>query len=421
MSSKSGGHDARIQGRQGPEVLKGRALSASHTKPKKLADREHEAAGCSKDGGCAEKFRENNDGFFTEQREISFKPTSNGGRGGLKVLQTEKVAEKLALLSNTCQKLSEKFANQKFQNRLEKENFCETSSKTTSIGGQGEDKNNREDGAGRGCSDRGADFERESRKGLPIKDTAWNESDTRLSSAVDSTSGSSENSQKGVKDVYQKVSFSNVERQPIRRGESGGVGDSHYIVKAGQVDLVNNDNGVDHEENSLKEAKSGHTGSFSKESRREVGRGRFGGDELRGENEYSTNYAQKVDNLCRINPKHQVKGHDQSLSPVVGLKFDLVNRSGGEDRDEIRGEIRGKNGNIFRETDEEKFWENNVEIFRNAFGDNHYLANAGRAGFFSKDNHQVRDFALENPDKRLSPSVDTIFKLALSLPEERSF
>ena len=43
-------------------------------------------------------------------------------------------AEKLDLLSDSCPEMSEKFAN---QNSLEKENFGETSPKTTSIGGRG--------------------------------------------------------------------------------------------------------------------------------------------------------------------------------------------------------------------------------------------------------------------------------------------
>ena len=37
MTSKSGGHDERNRGHQDHEALKGRALSASRSKPKKLA------------------------------------------------------------------------------------------------------------------------------------------------------------------------------------------------------------------------------------------------------------------------------------------------------------------------------------------------------------------------------------------------
>ena len=57
MASKSGGHDARKQGRRGHKVLNGRALGASHTKlTEKFAEIEKEA-GHSKDGaGRSEKF-----------------------------------------------------------------------------------------------------------------------------------------------------------------------------------------------------------------------------------------------------------------------------------------------------------------------------------------------------------------------------
>ena len=42
------------------------------------------------------------------------------------------------------------------------------------------------------------------------------------------------------------------------------------------------------------------------------------------------------------------------------------------------------------------FFENNVEIFRRAFGDSHYLVKAGRKGLFSNSNDQMRAFPCQN-------------------------
>ena len=52
MDSKSGGHGARIRGRRGQEILKGRALSASRINLlEKFADQNHRENGA----GSAEK------------------------------------------------------------------------------------------------------------------------------------------------------------------------------------------------------------------------------------------------------------------------------------------------------------------------------------------------------------------------------
>ena len=105
MASKSGGHEVRNRGRRGHKVLKGRALSASHIKStEKFAEK---VAGHSKDGGT------NKQRVDPKKCDISFETTSNGGRGGLlKQLQVKKVAEKLALLTDSRPNSSEKFADQ---------------------------------------------------------------------------------------------------------------------------------------------------------------------------------------------------------------------------------------------------------------------------------------------------------------------
>ena len=125
MASNSGGQDVRNQGRRGHEVLNGRALSASHIKPsEKFAEKEKSGGRC-KDGGCAEKDCENNK---AKKCDIFFKPTSYGGCEGQKDLQTEKVAEKLALLDVCRPKLLEKvayFADADQNNNFDIENSLE--------------------------------------------------------------------------------------------------------------------------------------------------------------------------------------------------------------------------------------------------------------------------------------------------------
>ena len=136
MASNSGAHNVRNQGRRGHEVLKGRALSASHIKPsEKFAEKEKSAGRC-KDGGFAEKDCENNK---AKKCDMSFKPTSYGGCEGQKDLQTEKVAEKLALLDDCRPKLLEKVADaDQNNNNFGIENILESgadfSVKTTSYG-----------------------------------------------------------------------------------------------------------------------------------------------------------------------------------------------------------------------------------------------------------------------------------------------
>ena len=139
MASKS---EARIQGRRGQEILKGRALSASHISLlEKFADQNHRENGA----GRAEKDCE----IDKKACDMSFKPTSNGGSGGQKDLQVEKVAEKLALL---CPKYDEKVkdragrgknggAGADFENSnviQPSQELCEISLKTTSNGDCGE-------------------------------------------------------------------------------------------------------------------------------------------------------------------------------------------------------------------------------------------------------------------------------------------
>ena len=151
MSSKSGRHDAGIRGRGGH----GKAFDASRPNLIHLSSDEMfcqnsvgAAAVCSKDGGRAEeekdssnvleepgvkifceikggassihrnslqtggagadsengKSRESSVIKPSQKFDISIKSTSNGGCGGQKVLQVEKVADKLALLDDSCSK-----------------------------------------------------------------------------------------------------------------------------------------------------------------------------------------------------------------------------------------------------------------------------------------------------------------------------
>ena len=45
---------------------------------------------------------------------------------------------------------------------------------------------------------------------------------------------------------------------------------------------------------------------------------------------------------------------------------------------------------IFCEDSMEKFHENNIEIFRKAFGNSHYFVKAGRQGLVSKDDESAK-------------------------------
>ena len=67
-------------------------------------------------------------------------------------------------------------------------------------------------------------------------------------------------------------------------------------------------------------------------------------------------------------------------------------------------QVRVKAG-IFRENDFERLFESNVEIFRRAFGDSHYLvtnsineAQRGHKGYFSKDENHNEIMTL-NPEQ----------------------
>ena len=128
MTSKSGGHNVRNLGHQDHEALKGRALSASRSKSKKLADRESQNG-----GGCAEKDCEIN-------RENSFKTTSNGGyREELQPDQNnqERGVEKVHEIKGG-NSLILRNSLQIFRETVQENNvkILESSFKTTSIGGR---------------------------------------------------------------------------------------------------------------------------------------------------------------------------------------------------------------------------------------------------------------------------------------------
>ena len=133
MSSKSRGHDIRICQDQGY----GKAFDASRPKPSAVDEKfRKEGAGHSSNGGAGGADFPNSK---LKVSEISFKPTSYGGFEGQKDLQTEKVAEKLALLDDCRPKLLEKVADaDQNNNNFGIENILESgadfSVKTTSYG-----------------------------------------------------------------------------------------------------------------------------------------------------------------------------------------------------------------------------------------------------------------------------------------------
>ena len=155
MASNCRENDARNHGRRGLEVLKGRALSASRTKSREFAEIECEA-GRGKDGGCAEKDCENNE---AKMCDISFKLTSNGGRGGqqskagaqgaslLKELQFKKVAKNIDSVGNP-----KAFDISVVESSMEKPKESDISFKPASSGGCGGENCKAEDEADCGAN-----------------------------------------------------------------------------------------------------------------------------------------------------------------------------------------------------------------------------------------------------------------------------
>ena len=96
MTSKSGGHTVRNRGRRGY----GKAFDASRPNSSEKTAEKFAVIYSQNSVVGAGRCKEDDKSAYN----ISFKPTSNGGCGGQKDLQERKVADKLALLDDSCSK-----------------------------------------------------------------------------------------------------------------------------------------------------------------------------------------------------------------------------------------------------------------------------------------------------------------------------
>ena len=412
MASKSRQHDERNRGRRGL----GKAFDAS--RPKTSADQKvQDGAGRGSNGGRADL---ENSKEKPKVRNISFKPTSNGGRGGqqgkagaegtslLKELQVKKVdtcdtsvvensmekpkesefsfkpassggpkdlkveeeAEKLALLSS---KSSKKSADQMFQKSLEKAKLCETPSQTTSSGGLREvaDQNNNGGGIENSLENRGGPFtpisehkfaevEKVAEK-LALLDNSCPKTSEKFANKYSlEKENFSANSPKMtscggrgkvtslLKSLHVKCIADKLAKSVADENNNGGIENN---VDIHSMNDQNGANGKSFTKNSFKEAKKGCEGLVSKDERQpnlsggEAKRGREG---LFCQNERQSNRAEGAEKIHE-NRSNLSDGHEK-----------------------------------FREGYDESFWEN-VKLFQKAFGDDHYLVKASREGRFNKD------------------------------------
>ena len=291
MSYKSRGHDIRICQDQGY----GKAFDASRPKPSAVDEKfRKEGAGHSSNGGAGGADFPNSK---LKVSEISFKPTSYGGFEGQKDLQTENVAEKLALLDDSCPKLLKKVAEFADQNNNVIENSVVKSSnisfKPISNGGRGEQNGKKKAGA------HGASLLKELQ----------------------------------LKKVAEKLALSSKKFDVLNSGKSGDISSnmtSNFSENAkSSIDDTNRIIQAESEVDSYKSKFSDNRGNEKALDDEQV---RIKNDEI-----------------------------DKNMSSYVGSIFDLevekYNKNCAEAHDENQP-------GIFRE---------NVEIFRKAFGDNHYL------------------------------------------------
>ena len=356
MASKSGGREARNRGHRGHKVLKGRAFDASHIKQtENFADYRVVSAGADS---------KNSD---VKVSEISFKPTSNGGRGGRKGLPADSLLKQLLE-----KRLAKRIADQNESNVADENNnggMRDISFKLTSHGGLGGQKDSQE--------------EKVAKKLALLDDSCPNS----LEKLTDQNNDVGENARSSSVDTI---------RSNLSEKAFGKNGDSHQISRPA-VDLI--------------------SGAYSSKlpARNTLEKSdEFSCQNNRGVSMQREKKAEKLALLDDSHPNSPEKFADQNnnvpdeKSCDISLKPTLKGGRGGQNDPQVEKEAEklallgdsctnsseksvvqnnnaGVNRNgIFRVTEEEKFRENNVEIFRKAFGDNHYLVNAGRQGLFSK-------------------------------------
>ena len=106
--------------------------------------------------------------------------------------------------------------------------------------------------------------------------------------------------------------------------------------------------------------------------------------------------SQQSDQISR-SAVNSISGAHRSKLPIsnggCGVQKDskrlssLVNSTFDDASEKVRENLPNRPG-IFCEESMEKFRENNIEIFRKAFVDSHYLVKAGREGLFNKSEYQ---------------------------------
>ena len=427
-TSKSGAHT----------VLNGRALSASHIKPTKRPNLSSDENFCQNSVGAAASSKDGCRSCAEEKVcKFSFKATSNGGLGGDSVdLISEKIRENKGTdrsnLSDDAQFrknvdiFRRAFGNDHY---LVKAGHLGLFSKddgqvrakpsllvdsTLSIYNQKSTKN--ADGKTvtnlqeKKVAEKSAFFPQLYIEPSPFADPKFGgvdksatnatrkDCDQSLSSFVDSTSGVSEKSR----------SPSEMEEQ-FREND----GRKSFIPFSIKVD---HDQG--HGENSFKEAKRGQEGPFSHDERqpnRLGGRGNSMklsgnsrdssqcGSYIRG---ISDHYLHKDDDGRAFSASHHLAISEKRSGGSYGGR-NLSDRPGPKEK-----------AGIFRESNGRKFLENNVEIFRKAFGDSHYFVKAGREGCFSKAGHEG---CFSKAERQPTRAENEQFLLGDSRPNKEEF
>jgi hypothetical protein len=454
MSSKSGGHDAnqrQERGRGGHEVLKGRASNASHIKQsEKFADCRVVSAGSKNrvETAC--------------DTIISFKPTSSGGCGG----QDGKLAEFSADHKGIVKRVAKKLADQNDRedragpgqdggcaakekeleeakrgreglfNKVERqpnrrgglkektgenrpipsENLAAQNSsekldgpsKTTSNGGQGGHVN---------------EFARVSRKGFFSKDAQTE----KFRENIGGKRGTSVDSFFSTK--YDFDGESSGGRQP---GLNFQPGLNHWPGPNRRPGINGGDGAKKDQENSAYSARESHKGYSSKDGSSFILTSNHRGSEAE-DGKIREDAKSRIDDTNRsISFEPEAFSSDKRLSPLVDSTFAVATEKIREnsydpgifceskvDNRPKSSEKLTQNSSLHRSNSTkyaqkvDKFrqnnggnrraLENNVEIFRKAFGDGHYFVKAGREGLFSKnDVHQKVDPADAH---RSNPSV----------------
>ena len=288
--------------------------------------------------------------------DIPFKPTSNGGCGGQKDLQAniEKVAEKLALLSEGHQKTPENFADQnndvgfdKKENSVESPKECDIFLKTTSNRGQ-------DDVQAKNVAEKSA---------LLISRPNSSENNS-----VQNTGkvNSFEEAKKGRKGFNSQSNLTKLEAGTGHgRLGSYGVGKLARISKEDRYEKFRQNskekfahlNSLEKNESNYPNLSDGHDQRLSQQS-----------DQISRSAVNSISGAHRS-KLPISNGGCGVQKDSKRLSSLVNSTFDDAS-------EKVRENLPNRPG-IFCEESMEKFRENNIEIFRKAFVDSHYLVKAG--------------------------------------------